>query len=147
MCSKGPIHCPATTGSQQGKLYFLWKDVLFLLFYLFIYFFPKIPCSFLSNETKKHVHRHIIIMSEGCIGFITIFTTRRTMETLSRKFNPKMIIILTFNIVNLHYYQLRANTYKAGIFVMVHVQGILCKANIWFPELLRKSREAERRRG
>ena len=37
---------------------------------------------------KKHINRHIIIISKDCIGLImicaeTIFTTRMTMETLT----------------------------------------------------------------
>ena len=56
------------------------------------------------------MNRHTIITSEGCIGFImictaTIFTTRRTIETLMEMFEDLLEItyVLTWQGSEYHY--------------------------------------------
>ena len=67
---------PCSRGNQKRR-----RDLSFLntLFPLFV-----------SYMAQKDITRHVIIISVGCIGFImicaaTIFTTRRTMESLTNK--------------------------------------------------------------
>ena len=77
-------------GNQTRKLYFMAILVIFFFQNIsFLFFFFFFWGGGVSYMPQMHTDRHIIIISEGCIGCImncasTILTTRRTLETLTK---------------------------------------------------------------